>query len=63
MIGSAEETETNTEMARTYTENIRSEAELFAMRAFYKRGSLTENEVKDFFRKLNMIIRSIRSFK
>ncbi len=55
--------ETNMSNIKTQTENIRSEAELFAMRAFYKRGSLTENEVKDFFSKLNMIIRSIRSVR
>jgi hypothetical protein len=45
---------------RTYTDSIKDEAELFAMKAFYKEGKLTENEVSDFFVKLSMIIKSIR---
>ncbi len=48
------------EEVRNCTENLKHEADIFAMRAFYKGGRLTEGEVRDFFRKLGTIIRSIR---
>lgn len=46
---------------KTYTDTIKEEAEVFAMRIFYNGGKIIENDVNDFFGSLMAIINSIKS--
>lgn len=57
MMSSASEMD----VIKAHTDSIRDEAELFAMRVFYKKGRFTEKDVSEFFDSLRAIISSIRS--
>ena len=46
---------------KTYTDTIKEEAEVFAMRVFYNGGDIRDNEINDFFGSLRTIIDTIRS--
>lgn len=56
MMGSAKDLD----VIKAHTDSIKDEAELFAMKVFYKKGRFTEKDVSDFFDSLRMIIGSIR---
>lgn len=56
MMGSAKDLD----VIKAHTDSIKDEAELFAMRVFYKKGRFTERDVSDFFEALRMIIGSIK---
>ncbi len=49
------------ETIKTYTDTIRDEAEVFAMRVFYNGGKIHDNDVNSFFGSLMTIINTIKS--
>jgi len=57
MMGSANDLD----VIKAHTDSIKDEAELFAMKVFYKKGRFTERDVSDFFDSLRMIISLIKS--